>query len=242
MIEFAVVIPAYNEEKTIRDVVLRVLVHCGHVIVVDDGSRDGTAEAVRDLPVILLQNAANQGKASSLWRGMQAAAGAGARIIITMDADGQHQPEDIPRFLEASRDKPQHIVIGSRLADKSNFPVVRYYANRVANFWVSWASGYHVVDSQCGFRLYPATLLQAVSRGCKSKNSFVFESEILIEAARCGVRSIPVTIAAIYPCDGRPSHYQPLADTARITRMIAWKLLSRGLYLQGLVKICRRSG
>lgn len=234
MNEIAVVIPAYNESGTIRDVAQRALAQCRQVIVVDDGSRDGTADAVADLPVVLLRNEANSGKAVSLWRGMQHAIVHGAVAVITLDADGQHQPEDILRFLEMAANHPDHIIIGSRLADRRAIPTRRYYANRVANFWISWAAGYYIKDSQSGFRLYPASLLKNSKLRVSKARGFVFESEILIEAAKRGVYSLTLPITAIYKPNARASHFRPVLDIARITRMVAWKLVSRGLYPWGL--------
>ncbi len=235
MREIAVVIPAFNESSTIRDVVRRALVQCRNVIVVDDGSVDGTAEAVAGLPVVLLRNEVNLGKAASLWRGMQHAIDRDVAAVITLDGDGQHQPEDIPHFLEIALKYPNHIVIGSRMADKNAFPRRRYYANRVANFWISWAAGYYINDSQSGFRLYPAGLLKDRKLRVSTAHGFVFESEILIEAARRGVSSLTLPISAIYKPNSRASHFRPVLDIVRITRMVAWRLISRGLYPWGLL-------
>ncbi|MCR4302085.1 MAG: glycosyltransferase [Sulfuricaulis sp.] len=235
MNEFAVVIPAYNESSTIRDVVRRVLALSQHVIVVDDGSVDGTGEAIADLPIVLLRNEKNSGKAACLWRGMQHAMEKGVDAVITLDADGQHQPEDIPRFLEMAHRHPDHIIIGSRLADSGAFPRRRYYANKVANFWISWAAGYYIKDSQSGFRLYPKSLLNNKELVVNRVHGFVFESEILIEAVRRGVYSLNLPISAIYKSNARASHFRPVLDIVRITRMVAWRLISRGLYPWGLI-------
>ncbi|MGB7542441.1 MAG: glycosyltransferase family 2 protein, partial [Burkholderiales bacterium] len=202
---------------------------------VDDGSRDGTAAALEGLPLTLIRNPSNQGKAASLWRGMQYALAQGAEAVVTLDGDGQHNPGDIVRLVTASRESPGKIVIGSRLADRSNIPARRYRANRFANFWIAWAVGYPIEDSQSGFRLYPAALLRQVRVSHDRRHGFVFESEILIEASRLGFASIAVPVAAIYPRFARRSHFHPVADILRITRMVAWKLLSRGLCLPGLV-------
>lgn len=233
---FTIVIPAYNESSTIRDVTRRALAQCQNVIVVDDGSIDGTAEAIVDLPVVMLRNERNCGKAASLWHGMQYAMERGAKAVITLDADGQHQPEDIPRFLEMAHKYPDHIIIGSRLSDRHAFPRRRYYANRIANFWISWAAGHHIKDSQSGFRLYPVSLLKHSKLRVSTTHGFVFESEILIEAARHSIYSLTLPIPAIYKPNSRVSHFRPIRDIVCITRMVAWRLISRGLYPWGLFK------
>lgn len=236
MTKIIVVIPAFNEETTIRDIVSRALNHCSQVIVVNDGSSDNTAERVGDLPITIVNHTTNCGKAASIWHGMSTAIQSGADWVITMDADGQHLPEDIPRFISLAQQYPGHIITGSRLAEKEAFPLYRYCGNKFANFWISWAAGYGIEDSQCGFRLYPVLALDAVLQRCDVANSFVFESEILIEAARQSVYSLPLPIPAIYVKNSRPSYYRPLADTWRITCMVATKLISRGMYLQGLAR------
>jgi glycosyltransferase involved in cell wall biosynthesis len=234
--KIAVVIPAYNEAATIRDVASRALQQGVPVIVVDDGSTDGTSAALVGLDVIRLRHEINQGKAASLWRGMQHALALGVETVVTLDGDGQHRPEDIPRLLETAARFPGQIIIGSRMHERAAFPQSRYCANRIANFWISWAAGYRIEDSQSGFRLYPATLLRTARVPHDTVHGFVFESEILIEAARAGIYSRTVPIAAIYHQAARASHFHAVRDIARITRMVAWKLLSRGLYLQGLVR------
>jgi len=232
---FAVVIPAYNEAATIRDIAERALKLCAQVIVVDDGSIDGTARALDDLAVQLLCNDRNLGKAASLWRGVQAALTTGVDMVVTLDGDGQHAPEDIPRLLAAAQQNPGSIVIGARLADRSAIPKLRYFANRAAVFWLSWACGQRLDDSQSGFRVYPAELFRKVSISHDRQHGFVFESEILIEAARFGHRCVMVPIAAVYRVGARASYFRQL-DTLRIIRMVAWKLLSRGLYPQGFYR------
>ena len=226
--KIAVVIPAYNEAATIRDVASRALAQITDVIVVDDGSSDGTAAALRGLGVTLISNPVNMGKGASLWRGFAVALAEGADAVVTLDGDAQHRPEDIPRLVAAWQADPARIVIGARLAERDKVPPLRYFGNRFANFWVAWAAGFPVADSQSGFRLYPASLLRSIDLFHGPGARFAFESEILIEAGRAGVRTSNVPIAAIYPPNARASHYRSAVDTARIVRMIAWKLASRG--------------
>jgi glycosyltransferase involved in cell wall biosynthesis len=234
--KIAVVIPAYNEAPTIRDVATRTLEIVSHVIVVDDGSTDATAAALEGLAVTLISNPANLGKGASLWRGFALALAEDADAVITLDGDAQHRPEDIPRLVAAWEAQPGRIIIGARLAQREKVPPLRYFGNRFANFWVAWAAGFPVSDSQSGFRLYPAAVLRGVNVAHGPGARFAFESEILIEAGRAGVRSAAVPIDALYPPNARASHYRSAVDTARIVRMIAWKLVSRGFDLPALVR------
>ena len=238
--DMALIIPAYNEVATIRDLVQRSLRFIKHVIVVDDGSSDGTAAALEGLDISLIRHAVNQGKAASLWDGINEARKRNVAGIITLDGDGQHLPEDIPRLLQHFRAAPDTIIIGSRLHEKEKIPRSRYNANRFANFWIAWAAGYPIIDSQSGFRIYPADLLDRVKVAHHRSSCFVFESEILIEAGRKGIRSEPVPISAIYMPNARASHFRPVLDIARIVRMIAWKLVTRGFFLTGLVRSLRK--
>ena len=234
--KIAVVIPAYNEAATIRDVATRTLEILSQVIVVDDGSTDATAAALAGLPLTLVSNPVNLGKGASLWRGFALALAEGADAVITLDGDAQHRPEDIPRLVAAWEANPGRIIIGARLAERDKVPPLRYFGNRFANFWVAWAAGFPVTDSQSGFRLYPASVLKSVNVAHGPGARFAFESEILIEAGRAGVPTTAVPIGALYPANARASHYRSAVDTARIVRMITWKLVSRGFDLPALVR------
>ncbi len=241
MTSVAAVIPAYNERATIRGIAERTLRQVERVIVVDDGSCDGTAQALEGLPVSVLRNERNRGKAFSLLRGIEEAFRQGADAVVTLDGDGQHLPEDIHRLVAVHRLEPRAIVIGTRLHEAHNVPRERYLANCFANFWIGWAAGQRVADSQSGFRLYPLSAWRELVARCGHVTGFVFESEILIEAGRHGVPLLGIPIAAIYPTRARRSHFRPVADIARIVRMVSWKLLSRGLYLPGLLRSLRES-
>ena len=235
---FAIVIPAYNEEATIYAVVQVALKQCEKVIVVDDGSIDKTIEKLSGLPVTLIKHEVNKGKAASLWDGFMAAIDAGVDAIITIDGDGQHSAEDIPLLLDKAAEYPKDIIIGARLADKSAIPAKRYYANKFANFWIAWAAGYPIADSQSGFRLYPKALFDNLK--ISIKHSFVFESEILIKAAQLGIYSHPVKIPAVYKAGARPSHFRGVHDIILITKMVAKSLYKRGFFLSGLYHSCIR--
>jgi len=234
----AVVIPAYNEASTIADIVRRANRYTDLVIVVDDGSSDGTARVLETLPVTVLSNPGNYGKGKSLLRGSGMAIELGATAIITLDGDGQHRPEDIPLLLDMASVNPDTIIIAARLHNRNCAPPLRRFANGFADFWISLAAGYHIRDSQSGFRLYPA----AIFRQCATaSDNFVFESEILIDAARQGIFSKSVAINTVYRKNSRRSHYRPAHDTWAIVRMVAGKLLQQGLCPRGLLRaLCMR--
>ena len=241
------IIPAYNEGTALGTVVREVLQlpsgFIDAIVLVDDGSTDGCCDmSLSDWRVRLLRHRDNEGKARALIDGMQLALQQGPDLIVTLDGDGQHQPDDVPRLLEVARDNPRSIVVGARLADRASFPSARYRANRFANFWIGWASGHRIADSQSGFRVYPRDLLTRLlpkldrrypaGAGGRRKG-FVFESELLIESGQLGYVTTAVRIPAIYGT-GRTSHFRPVADITQIVIMVAGHLLRRGLYPQGL--------
>jgi glycosyltransferase involved in cell wall biosynthesis len=235
----AAVIPAYNEARTIRDVVQRTIAHVPNVVVVDDGSRDATADAVADLPVTLLRHAVNRGKAQALETGFAWALANGADAIVTLDGDGQHRPEDIARLLRVAAMHGDRLIIGARLTGREAYPRARNFANRCADFGIGWASGHPVIDSQSGQRVYPASLLRRTQRLRERTSGFTFESEVVIRAARIGFTTIAVPIAAIHHAAGRPSHFRPVRDIARIALMVAGYLLRSGLNPRGLWRSVR---
>ena len=229
----AVVIPALNEALRIRGVVEGALAHCDRVIVIDDGSDDGTSEAIADLPITLLRHASRMGKGAGLRDGFAEALRQGALAVVTMDGDGQHRAEDIPRLLDAGNRRPGWIVIGARLRRRANQPLYRRLANEFGDWGIAWGTGYQVADSQSGQRLYPANVCALAGQGIPGED-FVFEAQVVMSAAQeLGTRCVSVPIEARYnqihgAPDFRPSHFRPLRDLWRITSHIVMQCLRRG--------------
>ncbi|MGQ0666868.1 MAG: glycosyltransferase family 2 protein, partial [Nitrospiraceae bacterium] len=146
-------------------------------------------------------------------------------------------PEEIPSFLKRTRDDPNAFLIGARRSDQRRASFCRYAANRIADFWIGWAAGKPIEDSQSGFRLYPARLLREVTVPHGPDQSFVYESEILIEAARRGFVFRNVAVSVSPRSGSRPSHFRPVLDIVRIVQMVARKLVSCGMYPIGLYRI-----
>ena len=229
----AVVVPALNEALRIRDVVEGALRHCPNVIVVDDGSDDGTADAIADLPVVLLRHATRMGKGAGLRTGFAEALRRGFDAVVTMDGDGQHSADDIPRLLAAANRRPGWIVIGARLRKRANQPAYRRLANRFGDWGIAWGTGYQVADSQSGQRLYPANVCALACAGIPGED-FVFEAQVVMSAAQeLGTRCVSIPIEARYNVvhaapDFRPSHFRPLRDLWRITSHIVLQCVRRG--------------
>lgn len=235
------IIPAYNEVQTIRALAMDALAQCSQVIVVDDGSSDGTGKELNGLPVTLLVHKVNQGKAASLRTAFRYALASNAKCAISLDGDGQHCLSDAAGLLSAWVSNPQRIVIGSRLHDRAQFPPARYRANRFACFWISWAAGHPIADSQSGFRVYPCEVMRLALTNKVNSDRFTFESEILIVAARYGHPTSAMAIPSSYPVNARPSHFRPVADIAKIVVMVAGKLLLQGMAPLGLWRSLKKA-
>ena len=227
----AVLIPALNESLRIREVVLGALEQYPNVIVVDDGSSDGTHACIADLPVTVLRHAHRKGKGESLRAGFREANRRGFRGVLTMDGDGQHSASDLPRLLEAANRHPGHIVIGARLRKRASQPTHRRLANEFGDWGIAWGTGYQVADSQSGQRFYPAEVIALEN---VPGEGFVFEAQVVISAARTlGTRCVSVPIESRYRGAGsdeqfRASHFRPLKDLYSITSHIVLQALRYG--------------
>ncbi len=226
-LKFAAIIPAYNEENTIRGLVEGTANQIRRVVVINDGSTDDTREQLADLPIELISYTENQGKAYALWQGFNHVLEPQSEGFITLDGDGQHRPEDIARLLATYAEFPNHLIIGTRTRDWGLFPPIRRWANQLANLGISMAVGCRVPDTQSGFRLYPASLLRILQTHSNCYNGFVFESEVIIEAVKLGFKVHSIPIPAVYGKDLRKSHFRPVRDTIQIGKMILEKIVSR---------------
>lgn len=234
-----IAIPAYNEGRTIRALAQSALALCPRVMIVDDGSADTTATQLQGLPVTLMRHPVNQGKAASLRTAFEHALAHDAKCVVVLDGDGQHDPQDAPSLLAAWTAQPDRLVIGARLHDKAQFPPARYRANRFACFWISWAAGHPIADSQSGFRVYSKAVMAIATSGRVRGSRFTFESEVIIEAADHGHLTLAVAIPGRYPGHARRSHFRPVVDIAKIVVMVATRLLKKGMHPQGLWRSLR---
>jgi glycosyltransferase involved in cell wall biosynthesis len=213
------VVPVFDEGPTLGRVVERLRAHCP-VIVVDDASTDGSAGvAARAGAAEVLRHPRREGKGAALRTGFGAALRHGATAVVTLDGDGQHDPEDLPRLLLAHSEAPDALVLGDRFGRKGGDPIppLRRLAIRMADRALGPMLPAPLSDSQCGFRIYPGEFLRGVVL-CEER--FVLETEALVRAVRAGYRVVSVPIRSVYP-RGRRSRFHAVTDVARI----AWYLM-----------------
>ena len=220
-------IPAYKSAGLLRSFLPRLLscVPQDRICVVDDASLDGTEEICKQLGISYISHTENRGKGAALSTGFSHLIEQNARWIITMDADGQHQPEDLHKFLRAVRNNPaMGICIGSRCMKAGVMPVARIFSNVITSGILSLLTGIRVEDSQCGYRVYSSELLQRITI---QYNRFEMESEVILKAARLGFQIIFTEVQTVY-CNGK-SHISHLRDTFRWVRAVIRVYFNLGL-------------
>ncbi len=209
-------IPTYNNAGTIADVVRRTLARCLDVIVVADGCTDGTLGILQGIEgITVVSYPRNAGKGTALKRGFRRALAMGFAYAITLDADGQHFPEDMPVLLHANRQHPGALVVGQRQGlDTARRSRGSKFANAFSNFWFAIQTGRRLKDTQSGYRLYPLKKLRGLSL---LTARYEAELELLVFAAWHGVRLVSVPVGVFYPAPGeRVSHFRPVRDFSRI--------------------------
>jgi glycosyltransferase involved in cell wall biosynthesis len=211
---FIALIPAYEEGPRVAAVVEAASRHLP-VVVVDDGSTDDTASAAEAAGAIVLRQHPNAGKGAALRAGFRQALGDGAAAAITLDADGQHDPAEIPAFLDAFRERRPGLIVGRR--DFGAMPPVRRLSNVLGGAVVSLALGRQVPDNQSGYRLVGRELMRAMLSS--EESGFEFEVEMIARCVALGLPLESVPIQTIYA--GEPSHIQPwrhFTEFLRVTR------------------------
>ncbi len=204
-------IAAYNEASRIAEVIHGVRAHVEHVIVVDDGSTDGTGAVAAAAGAEVVTHPVNQGKGAAIRRGLAAIAGRPFSHVLLLDGDMQHAPGDAPGLIAAARRGDGDFILGERAFDRATTPRARYYTNTISSWVISACFiGQQVSDAQSGFRLIATDLLKRVRL---SGRGYEIETEMLIKLARRGARIARVPIGVHY--DGSASKLRPIRDTTK---------------------------
>jgi len=225
-----VIIPTYNNGKTILSVIRDVQEYCPDIIVVDDGSTDNTKTALQNLENIdVVSYKKNRGKGYAIRRGFQRALEKGFDYAVTIDADAQHYASDLPVFAEKLKEEPGALIIGSRNIEIEGMPAKNTFANKFSNFWFWVETGQKLPDTQSGYRLYPIRLYE------KTKfftTKYEFEVEVLVRSAWSGIKIVPVPVRVFYPEEKeRVTHFRPLPDFGRISVLNTVLVLITVLYI-----------
>ncbi len=215
VMKICVLLPAYNESRAVFRLVRDIKGIVPDVIVVDDGSSDDTAGEAGRAGAVVLRNEKNMGKGASLRKGFEHVAGGDCDAVITMDADGQHDYREIPLFIDKMLETNADIVIGTRMGETADMPLIRLLTNRVTSLVVSLLCLCRITDSQSGYRLIKKRVLKEVSL---ETSNYDTESEILIKAARKGFSVKEVPVRTIY--GGQESKIRPGKDTVRFIKLV----------------------
>ncbi len=210
-----VLIPTYNESRAIGDIVSKVQKEGFDVLVVDDGSKDKTAEIAYKTGASVIAHKENRGKGASLKAGFAHALVHGYDAVVVMDGDGQHNPEDVKRFIQTVQSTDSDMVIGNRMNNPRTMPFVRRITNRWMSNLISRICGQNIPDTQCGFRFIKRRVLEKTKL---ISSKYETESEILIRAGRKRFKISSIPIKSVY--NGEVSTIHPFIDALRFIRLV----------------------
>lgn len=231
VLKTCVIIPSYNNATTLAGVIEDVLKYSRHIIVVNDGSTDNTADILKQFPTVQNVNyQKNVGKGWALRKAFKYAVERGYDYAITIDSDGQHFAKDMPLFFEKLKEHPNALIIGARNMNQDSVPGGSSFGNKFSNFWFKVETGKTSPDTQSGYRLYP---LHALKNMRFITRKYEFEIEVLVRAAWAGVDVISVPVTVYYaPAAERVSHFRPFKDFFRISILNTVLVLIAFLYIK----------
>lgn len=228
-ISFCVIVPTYNNQKTLKRVLDSILDFTSNIIIVNDGSTDETADILKQYSQLTqIHHPKNMGKGRALRNSFRKAIEQNFEYAITIDSDGQHFPSDIPVFLEEIYNEPNSLLIGSRNMTQENVPRKSSFGNKFSNFWFKFETGIVLEDTQSGFRLYPLKLIPKQFY----TNKFEFEIEVIVRSAWKGITVKNVPVQVLYDPAERVSHFRPFQDFTRISILNTVLVTNTLLYIK----------
>ncbi|KOP37279.1 DUF2062 domain-containing protein [Flavobacterium sp. WLB] len=226
---FCVIVPTYNNQKTLKKVLDSILDFTQNIIIVNDGSTDETSEILKQYSQFTqIHHPKNLGKGRALRNGFRKAIELNFEYAITIDSDGQHFASDIPGFISAIQDEPNSLLIGSRNMTQENVPKKSSFGNKFSNFWFKFETGIELQDTQSGFRLYPLKLIPKRFY----TNKFEFEIEVIVRSAWKGIVVKNIPIQVLYDPAERVSHFRPFRDFTRISILNTVLVTNALLYIK----------
>ncbi|CAC9973618.1 DUF2062 domain-containing protein [Flavobacterium panici] len=226
---FCVIVPTYNNHKTLKKVLDSILDFTQNIIIVNDGSTDETSEILKQYSQFTqIHHPKNLGKGRALLNGFRKAIELNFEYAITIDSDGQHFASDIPGFISAIQEEPNSLLIGSRNMTQENVPKKSSFGNKFSNFWFKFETGIELQDTQSGFRLYPLKLIPKRFY----TNKFEFEIEVIVRSAWKGIVVKNIPIQVLYDPAERVSHFRPFRDFTRISILNTVLVTNALLYIK----------
>ncbi len=226
---FCVIVPTYNNHKTLKKVLDSILDFTQNIIIVNDGSTDETNEILKQYSQFTqIHHPKNLGKGRALRNGFRKAIELNFEYAITIDSDGQHFASDIPSFIEEIQNEPNSLLIGSRNMTQENVPKKSSFGNKFSNFWFKFETGIELQDTQSGFRLYPLKLIPKRFY----TNKFEFEIEVIVRSAWKGIVVKNIPIQVLYDPAERVSHFRPFRDFTRISILNTVLVTNALLYIK----------
>ena len=226
---FCVIVPTYNNQKTLKKVLDSILDFTPNIIIVNDGSTDETSEILKQYSQFTqIHHPKNLGKGRALRNGFRKAIEMNFEYAITIDSDGQHFASDIPNFIEEIQKEPNSLLIGSRNMTQENVPKKSSFGNKFSNFWFKFETGIELQDTQSGFRLYPLKLIPKRFY----TNKFEFEIEVIVRSSWKGIIVKNIPIQVLYDPAERVSHFRPFRDFTRISILNTVLVINALLYIK----------
>lgn len=226
---FCVIVPTYNNPKTLKKVLDSILDFTSNIIIVNDGSTDTTSDILKQYAALTqIHHPKNLGKGRALRNGFRKAVEMNFEYAITIDSDGQHFASDIPSFIEEIQKEPNSLLIGSRNMTQENVPKKSSFGNKFSNFWFKFETGIVLEDTQSGFRLYPLRLIPKQFY----TNKFEFEIEVIVRSAWRGIVVKNIPIQVLYDPEERVSHFRPFKDFTRISILNTVLVINALLYIK----------
>ena len=226
---FCVIVPTYNNHKTLKKVLDSILGYTSNIIIVNDGSTDDTSEILKSYSQLTqIHHPKNLGKGRALRNGFRKAIEMKFEYAITIDSDGQHFAADIPDFISEIQNEPNSLLIGSRNMTQENVPKKSSFGNKFSNFWFKFETGIKLEDTQSGFRLYPLNLIPKTFY----TNKFEFEIEVIVRSAWKGIKVKNIPIQVLYDPAERVSHFRPFRDFTRISILNTVLVTNALLYIK----------
>lgn len=224
-----VIIPTYNNHKTLQRVIDGVLQYTANIIIINDGATDTTPQILQGYPQLtVVHQPVNKGKGIALQTGFKVARAGGYDYAITIDSDGQHFPDDLPVFIETLEAEGEALLIGSRNMEQDTVPKKSSFGNKFSNFWFWFETGVKLTDTQSGYRLYP---LHKIPEKYFT-NKFEFEIEVIVRTAWNGVCVKNVPVKVLYDMSERVSHFRPFKDFTRISILNTFLVIISLVYIK----------